>query len=72
MNIPTWKEAPGEGRRGLASGREEEGEMLGRPRVRSGSDPSLTAQLTWKVRKEPPIRDASPGLALGQPYSSEQ
>lgn len=31
MNIPTWKEAPREGQRGLASGREEEGEMLGRP-----------------------------------------
>lgn len=72
MNSPTWKEAPGEGQRGLTSGREEEGEMLERPRVGSGSDPSLTAQLTWKVTKEPPIRDASPGLALGQPYSSEQ
>lgn len=31
MNIPTWKEAPGQGQRGLASGREEEGEMLERP-----------------------------------------
>lgn len=43
MNIPTWKAAPGEGRRGLASSREKELEMLGRQRVRSGSNLRLGA-----------------------------
>ena len=29
-------------------------------------------QLTWEVAKRPPVRDARPGLALGQPSSPEQ
>lgn len=32
----------------------------------------ITAQLTWEVAEEPPIRGSSPVLAQGQPYSPEQ
>lgn len=42
INIATWREAPREGRRGLAPSWKEAGEMLGRQReVKSGSDLSL-------------------------------
>ena len=72
ISIPTWREAHGEGRRGLARVRKEAGETMRRQReVRSGSDVSVgavrgreSAQLTWKVAKEPPIRGTSSGLAL--------